>query len=222
MYSRACQRVHRLTRLPTLALPATAPTQRIVEVRNQLADCVGSDDGIGVDADIKLLGQPVEGEVQRGRLAPVGLGQHLNASIGDLGRIGLARRLGRAVARAVVDDKDAQIRVVGVEHRADGAHDDLLLVVGGNQNGDAWQHAGSGFTVRAAQAVDDGQNADQHQTRAHQDVAEKEDHHDGLADDGQARKGNRIGQGAQVARAESLGITSSVVLPSSAETATIV
>ena len=35
MYSRACQRVHRLTRLPTLALPATAPIARIREVADQ-------------------------------------------------------------------------------------------------------------------------------------------------------------------------------------------
>jgi hypothetical protein len=118
--------------------------QRILEVGNQLADGVGGDDGVGVDADVDLFGEPVEGVVERGGLAAVGLGEHLHAARGDLGGVSLAGHLGGAVARAVVDDDDVEVGVVGVEHRADGADDDLFLVVGGNQHGHAGVEAGRG------------------------------------------------------------------------------
>ena len=97
MYSRACQRVHRLTRLPTLALPATAPIVRILKVGNELGDGVGGDHGVGVDADIDLFVHAVERVVERGGLASVGLGEHLHAAGGDLGGVGLARHLEGAV-----------------------------------------------------------------------------------------------------------------------------
>ena len=48
-----------------------------------------------------------------------------------------------------------------------------------------------------AQPVDNGKNADQHQPRAHQDVAEEEDQDDELGDDGQTGEGDRVGQCAQ-------------------------
>ena len=80
--------------------------------------------------------------------------------------------------------------VVGVEHRADGANDDLLLVVGGDEDGDAGIEAGRGQCVGAAHAVDDGQDAHQQQARAHQDIAHVEDQHDEGADDGQAGEGD--------------------------------
>ena len=57
----------------------------------------------------------------------------------------------------------------------------------------------------AAQAVDDGENADQDQAPAHQDVAQEEDQDDELADDGQAGEGNGIRQGAQVLAEGELG-----------------
>ena len=89
-----------------------------------------------------------------------------------------------------------EVFVVGVEHRADGADDDLLFVVGGDEDGDARVEAGRGLAVRLAQAVDDGEDADQDQARAHQDVADEEDHDDEVADDGEAGEGDGIGHGA--------------------------
>ena len=88
MYSRACQRVHRLTRLPTLALPAMAPIRGILEVGNELGDGVGGDHGIGVDADEDLLVHAIEGVVERRGLALIGLGEDLDAAGGDLLRVG--------------------------------------------------------------------------------------------------------------------------------------
>ena len=70
--------------MPTLALPAMAPMRGILEVGNELGDGVGGDDGVGVDADVDLFVDAVEGVVERGGLASVGLGEHLHAAGGDL------------------------------------------------------------------------------------------------------------------------------------------
>src|ERR1700753_528519 len=75
MYSRACQRVHRLTRLPTLALPATAPMGGVGEVGHEALDGVVGDDAVGVDADVDLLVDVLEGEVEGVGLAAVGFGE---------------------------------------------------------------------------------------------------------------------------------------------------
>ena len=138
----------------------------ILEVGDELGDGVGGDDGVGVDADVDLFVHAVEGEVEGGGLASVGLGEHLEAAGGDLGGVGLAGHFGGAVAGAVVDDDDVQVLVVGVEHRADGADDDRLFVVGGDEDGDAGIVAGRGQAVRPAQAVDDGEDADERCSRA--------------------------------------------------------
>ena len=81
-----------------LGVSGDGADERVLEVGNELADGVGGDDGVGVDADIKLFGEAVEGEVERGGLASVGLGEHLDAAGGDLGGVGLRgrpRRCGR-------------------------------------------------------------------------------------------------------------------------------
>ena len=61
----------------------------------------------------------------------------------------------------------------------------------GLKPGEAWR-------CGLAQAVDDGEEADEDEARAHQDVADEEDHHDEVADDGQAGEGDGVGHGAQV------------------------
>ena len=48
-----------------------------------------------------------------------------------------------------------------------------------------------------AQAVDDGEEANDDQARAHEDVADEEDHDDEVADDGERGEGDGIGHGAQ-------------------------
>ena len=170
---------------------------RVFKVRQQLGDGVGGDDGVGVDADVNLLSQPVQRVVERRGLASVGLGEHLHAAGGDLGGVGLRGHLGGAVGRSVVDHDDVEILVIGVEHRADGADDDRLFVVGGDEDGNARVEARRGQGVGFAQAVDDSEDADEQQARAHQDVADKEDQDDEAADDLHAGEGDRVGQCAQ-------------------------
>ncbi len=97
MYSRACQRVQRLTRLPTLALPGHGADQRIFEVRNELGDGVSGDHGVGVNANVNIFRHAIEREVERGGFASVGLGKHLHAACGNLRGIGFAGHLGGAV-----------------------------------------------------------------------------------------------------------------------------
>ena len=76
-----------------------------------------------------------------------------------------------------------EVLVVGVEHGSNGADDDRLFVVCGNKNSDARVESGRGFGVRLAQAVDDGEQADEQQAPSHHNVADKEDHDDEAADD---------------------------------------
>ena len=45
-------------------------------------------------------------------------------------------RLRASVVRSVIDHDDANLRIVGVQRRPDGAHDHFLFVVGGNQHRD--------------------------------------------------------------------------------------
>ena len=55
MYSSACQRVHRLTRLPTLALPATAPTLGFKKCGTRREMASRRNHRVGVDADENLF-----------------------------------------------------------------------------------------------------------------------------------------------------------------------
>ena len=57
---------------------------------------------------------------------------------------------------------------------------------------------GDACAVRPAQTVDDGEDADDDEPRAHQDVADEEDDHDEVADDGERGEGDGIGNRAQV------------------------
>ena len=59
--------------IANLCIAGDGAEARVFEVRNELGDGVGGDDRIGVDAYVNVLRQPVEGEVERGGLAPVGL-----------------------------------------------------------------------------------------------------------------------------------------------------
>ena len=168
----------------------------ILKVGNELGDGVGGDHGVGVDADVDLLVDAIERVVERGGLAFIALGEHLHAAGGDLLRVGCRGHFGGAVGGAVVDDDDVEVLVVGVEHRADGADDDRLFVVGGDEHGDARIEAGRGLAVRLAQAVDDGEEADEDEARAHEYVADEEDHDDEVADDVERGEGDGVGDGA--------------------------
>ena len=114
----------------------------------ELGDGVGGDHGVGVDADVDLFVDAIERVVERGGLAFIALGEDLHAAGGDFPGVGRGGHFGGAVFGAVVDDDDAEVFVVGVEHRADGADDDRFFVVGGDENGDARVEAGRGVAVR--------------------------------------------------------------------------
>ena len=179
-----------------LGIAGDGADPRICKVGNQLGDGVGGDHSVRVDADIELFVQLLERKVERGGFASVGLGQDADTAGGDLRAIGVARDVEGVVGRSVVDDDHVEIFVVGVEHRADGANDDLLLVVGGDEHRDAGIEIGRG-SARAAQAIDDREDAHQQQPRAHQHVADEEDQDDEMADNGQPGKCDGIRDCAQ-------------------------
>src|ERR1035437_1793202 len=66
---------------------------------------------------------------------------------------------------------------------------------------ESWRGGGVG----GAQALDDGEDADQQEAGAHEDVAEIEDQQDELADDGQAGEGDGVRQGAEALREGDFG-----------------
>ena len=135
MYSSACQRVQRLTRLPTLALPATAPTLGIGNA-GPGARSRPRDHRVGINADVNLFIHMLQPEIERFRLSGVGFRQDHQAgpTPAPRGTCGPRSRK-RFVARAVVDHDHAQIRVIRVKHRPDGSRDHLLLVVCRDQYG---------------------------------------------------------------------------------------
>ena len=195
---------------------------RILEVGNELGDGVGGDHGVGVDADVDLFVHAVEGVVERGGLASVGLGENLHAAGGDLSGVGFCGHFGGAVERAVVDDDDVEVLVVGVEHRADGADDDRLFVVGGDEDGDARIVAGRGLrrglrrrsmTAKMPTMI---RRALMRMSPTKKTMTMK------LPMMSSAGEGDGIGQGAHVLPEGEWGITSAVVLPISAETGTMV
>jgi len=103
--------------------------------------------------------------------------------------------IGSAVERAVVDDDDVKIFVVGVEDRANGADDDFLFVVSGDEDGDAGVEAGEaslcGVRRRSSRRA---RNEDE--ARAHEHVAREEDEHNEVADDVEGGEGEGVGYGA--------------------------
>ena len=179
MYSSACQRVQRLTRLPTLALPATAATFGLRKCGHHAGDGIGSDDGIGVDADEKFgIADVLQSKVQRLSLAAVGLGENQYFAGGFFGGKRTAGDFQSAILGPVVDDDHAQIGIVGIERALNGAFDDLLLVIRGNQHRDLGP-VGRNLLGRSidmgAETVKDGEHADRNQAAGHEDVTEEED-----------------------------------------------
>ena len=161
---------------------------RILKVGNQLGDRIRGNHRIRIDPDVNLLVHLVQRVVQRGGFAPVRLLQHGNVAGLDLRLIRLARNIRGSIVRSVVDHDHANVVVVGVQHRADSAHDDLLFVVRRHQHGHPRIEPRRCLAMRPPQPVDDGKNAHQHQPRAHQHVANEEHEHDEVEDDRQRRE----------------------------------
>ena len=81
MYSSACQRVITLTRLPTLALPATAPTSGSANQRTSLRIDVGREIGVGIERHDDLAPRLGKTAIERGRLAAIGDGDEPHARV---------------------------------------------------------------------------------------------------------------------------------------------
>ena len=157
MYSSACQRVHRLTRLPTLALPAMAPTRGSLKCGTR---CEMASGAMMVSASMPTKISSVT--CSRPKLSAAALPEFgLVSTVTRPAAISLRKRVTRdferRVLRAVVDHDDAQVRVVRVQHGADRALDDLLFVVGGNQHGDARADSSDRDRLAAAEAIVDCQ-----------------------------------------------------------------
>jgi len=110
-------------------------------------------------------------------------------------RVGGEGSLVGLVRGTVVDDDDAEVFVVGHHDRADGAGDDLFFVVGGDEDGDARLVVGAGEVLALAEAVDDGEEADDDEARRHEDVADVEDVEDEVVEEGEEEEGDGVGDG---------------------------
>ena len=155
---------------------------RIEEVRHHAGDGIGSNDGIGVDADEKFgIADVLESKVKRLGFAAVGLGENQYSAGSFFGGKRAAGDFQSAILGTVVDDDHAQIGIVGVERALNGAFDDLLLVIGGDENRDPGPVGrnlrGRSIDMRA-ETVIDGEHADRNQAPGHQDVTEEKDDRD--------------------------------------------
>ena len=155
-------------------------------MRHHAGDGIGSNDGIGVDADENFrIADVLQSKVKRLGLAAVGLGENQHPAGRFFGGKGAAGDFQRAILGTVVDDDHAQIGIVGVERALDGAFDDLLLVISGNENRDPGPVGGNllGRSIHMrAETVIDGEDADRNQAAGHQNVTQEKD-------DGDARHG---------------------------------
>ena len=138
----------------------------------------GRDDGVGVDAHEQFrVANVLDAVVEGLGLAGVRLAEDENFSRGGLGREGLARDFERAVLRAVVNDNDAQIRIVRVQRGPHRSLDNFLFVVGRDQHRD-FRLVGGDFCGLAenllAHAVIHGRRANKEQSARHQQVADQE------------------------------------------------
>src|SRR5208282_4572770 len=155
---------------------------RIEEMRHEAGDGIGSDDGIGVNADEEFgISDVPQSKVQRLGLAAVGLGENQHSAGGGFGGKRAAGDVQSAILGTVVDDDHTQIGIVGIERALDGAFDDLLLVIGGNEHRDPGPVGGNlpgGSIDMRTETVKDGEHADRNQAAGHQDVTEEEDDRD--------------------------------------------
>ena len=151
----------------------------IEEVRDQAADGVGCDDGIGINADEDLfIAQVLQAEVQGFGLAGVGFCQNHDLAAGCLLGEGGASYLEGTIFRAIVDDDDMKIGIIGIERGTNGALDNFFLVVCGNQHGDIRFVASflAGPAVGAlTQTIEDGECTDEEQASGHQEIADEEE-----------------------------------------------
>src|SRR5260370_31064521 len=135
-----------------------------------------------VDASEELgLADARKSKVKRLGSADVGIGENQYGAGGFLGGERAGGDFQSTILGTVVDDDHAQIGIVGVERALDGAFDDLLLVISGNEDRDPWVVGGNllGRSIHMrAKAVIDGEDADRNQAPGHEDVTQEKNHRD--------------------------------------------
>ena len=159
---------------------------------DQVGDGIVCDHAVCIDADVDILVGPLERKVQRVRLAAVWLGEHRQPARRDVRRVGVDGSVVGIVLRAVVDHDDANILVVRHHHRANGPHDDLLFVVCGDQYRDPRRIVRAGKVLPLPETVDDGEDSNDDQPRAHQNVAHEEDSDDQVVEESPHEEGDGI------------------------------
>ena len=175
-------------------IPRHRPHPPIGKPPYQLRYRIVRDYRICVDPDVDFLLHVIQPVVQRLRLAAVHLGQHQQLPVLDLLRIRLARHIERPVPRPIVDHNHAQVRIIRLQHRSDRSHDHHLLVVSRNQH----RHLRlirSARNLPLPEPVDRREDADQDQPRAHQHVADKENIHDKIREEGEQEERHPVDAG---------------------------
>ena len=131
IYSSACQRVIMLMRLPTLALPATAPISGSVNQRTSREMVVRLELGVGIQRHHHFALRIGQAHIQRIGLAAIGNGDHAHPRLVHEMR---ADDIGGVVLGAVIDHQHFQVGIVAGQNALDGGDDDFLFVEGGDQH----------------------------------------------------------------------------------------
>ena len=173
-YSIACQRVTMLTRLPTFAFPATAPTLRIVQRLDQLRHRVGREQRVRIETDHDLAARVREPVVQRARLAAVRLAEHAHLR---MIAVRGARDLVRVVRRSIVDDHDLELaRILLRDQRLDRAQNDFLLAIRRHDHAHRWREGDRRIAILVIlHALNDREHRHEHEAREAQEDREEED-----------------------------------------------
>src|SRR5208282_4684487 len=154
----------------------------IEKVRYEPRDRIGSNNCIGIDTDEDLgIANVLQSKVKRLGLAAVGLGENQYPAGSLFGGKRPAGDFQSTILGTVVDHDHAQIGIVGVECALDGAFDDLLLVISGDENRDPGP-VGRNLLGRSiymrTETVVNGENPDRNQAPRHQDVTQEENDRD--------------------------------------------
>ena len=110
-------------------------------------------DGTSLQADICIIGAGAAGIAMALRF----IGDRRQVLVLESGGLKPERATQDLYAGTVVDDNRTQVLVIRVEHRADSPHDDLLLVVCRDEDGD--RRGKAAFYLRhlaMTQTIDDG------------------------------------------------------------------
>ena len=144
IYSSACQRVIMLVRLPTFALPATAPTLGSANQRTSRAIVSRLELRVGVERDNDLAARAREAGIQRVRLAAIG--ECAAARRADRCRTCCCTTSDVRSCEPSSTTMISKIAMVALQNSFDGPADDFLFVVGGHDH----RHVAAGPPAQAS------------------------------------------------------------------------